>query len=93
MVGNKFKNLHHKLYEELLKRLQKTIQAIWKFWQTKAFSDQKENIKTDQKITEGQITDKIYHGCSARYSNSKRKINSNRLSFVNKEFNEKGTID
>ena len=42
--------------------------------QTKATSDQKENIETDQKIIEEQITDKIYHGCATSYSNGERKV-------------------
>ena len=57
-----------------MKTFTKHHSDYWKFWQTKAFSNQKENIKIDNKMIEGQITEKIYQGCATRYSDGKRKL-------------------
>ena len=60
MVGNKFKKLHHRSYEEPLKTFTKHYSSYWEILGKKASSDQKENIETDQKMIEGEIMVKIY---------------------------------
>ena len=49
-------------------------QTVGEFWKTKFFSNQTKNIEVGQKVIEEQITDKIYYGCAAWYSNGEREL-------------------
>ena len=72
--GQQSQKIAPQIIRGAIEDLYKTLFRLLGNFGTKAFSDQKENIETDQKMIEGQITDKIYHGCATRYSNGERKV-------------------
>ena len=57
-------------------RSQNSIQASGKYQKTKIFLAQTKIIENNYKEMsfKGQIADKIYHGCTTRYANGKRKL-------------------
>ena len=74
MADNKFKKLHHRLYEELARKFTKQRSGHQETLVKKNLLNSREKLESSEQTKMNVIMGKIYHGCATRYANGKRKL-------------------
>ena len=73
-MNNKFKKLHHRLYEDLSRRFTKHRSGYKETLAKNNLLNSREKLESSEQTKMNKITDKIYHGSQTRYANGERKL-------------------